>query len=174
MTSGPDMQSISSLWQALLGRAAWGVGRGHGSFLHLEFGEPHLVVREPVVPRSATSAKAQRVLLRRGVHIEGDWTLWIEYGDWRLRTAHGELDSETSPGTPDDECLRDLDGQRLVSAEPGTRANGTTFKFDLGAVLEVWPSGELADDQWTLKTRGGASATLQHDGSLRVDAQGSR
>ena len=165
------MQDIPSIWQHLLGEIAWGVGRGHGSFLHLEFGSPHISVREPATPRAATSSKAQRVLLRRHVHIEGDWTLWIEYGDWRLQTAHGELDSEVSPCSLADECLSDLDGQQLLAVDAGPRPNSTVFRFDLGAVLQVWPSAEISDTQWTLKSRDGFVAFFGHDGSLRVETQ---
>lgn len=163
----PDLSSISKY---LLGQIAWGVARGPGSFLHIEFGDPHLVVREPISPRTATAERAKRALKRRHAHVEGDWTLWIEYGDWRLQTEHAALDSETAPGGDADECLRDLNGQRLVSVAAGSRPNGTVFKFDLGAVLEVWPSAEIADTQWSLKSRDGSVASFGHDSILRAGA----
>jgi hypothetical protein len=34
--------------RSILGKPCWNVKRGHGSFLTLEFGQPHLVVWEPL------------------------------------------------------------------------------------------------------------------------------
>ena len=40
------------------------------------------------------------------------------------------------------------------------------FTFDLGASLEMWPSAEIPDDQWSLYSWGGDIVTCRADGTL--------
>ena len=40
------------------------------------------------------------------------------------------------------------------------------FTFDLGASLEIWPSTEILDDQWSLYSWGGDIVTCRGDGPL--------
>jgi hypothetical protein len=167
--NGRAMEQVRKLWQPLTGRIAWGVGRGHGSTFHMEFGTPHLIVREPVTPKHATTARAQRLLQRRSVNVQGDWTFWIMYGDWRLRTRDGELDSTISPGSPADEALRDLEGQKLLSIGTGAKPSSSVLTFDLGAVLDIWPSAEMQDAQWSLHAWNGRVVSFKHDGSLAFE-----
>jgi len=143
------MDQVFDLWSPLIGRLAWGVRRGHGSFVTMEFGLPHLVVREPMESRSRFS-KVQRLLKRRAVYVEGDWHFSIVYGDWKLTTVNGVLSSEDGPNSALDEVLHDLDGQRLISLERGDRPASYVWKFDLGGILEISPSVDIPDDLWTL------------------------
>lgn len=166
---GRAMEQVRELWHPLIGRIAWGVDRGHGSAFHMEFGAPHLVVREPVKPKHATSAKTQRLLQRRSVNVQGDWSFWVMYADWSLHTRDGVIDCTISPGSPADEALRDLEGQKLLSIEAGEKPNSCVLTFDLGAVLEIWPSAEMLDDLWSLQAWNGRIASLQHDGSLAFE-----
>jgi hypothetical protein len=108
-------------------------------------------------------------LVRRTVHVTGDWHLWVQYGDWILSTAAGALTSEDPPGSPQDECLRDLDGQRLLSVDRTTKPHSCAFRFDLGGVLEVWPSDEIPDDQWVLHIWKTEIVSYTSDGRLVFD-----
>ena len=159
------MDQIRQLWMPVIGRLAWGFTRVHGSIFFIEFGHPHLFVREPSASRS-DSAKARRRAARRLVHLEGDWHFTVVYGDWTIRTAHGSLDSATSAGSVADECLTDLQGQRLVAVEPGDLPNSCRWNFDLGGILDVSPSTEIPDEQWTLHPWNGEIAVYGHDGTL--------
>ena|SRR5579872_5981249 len=163
------MDRVRDLLKSLIGGIAWGVARGHGSVFHMEFGAPHLVVREPVAPKQARTAEATRALQRRSVYVRGDWSFWVDYGDWSLRTRGGEIDCTISAGSPADACLRDLEGQKLLSVGPGTKANSSILTFDLGAVLAIWPSAEIQDSQWSLHAWNGRIATFRHDGSLAFE-----
>jgi hypothetical protein len=120
--------------------------------LTLEFGAPHLSVREPIVSRAATSERVRRNLRRRQISVVGDWHLWIQYCDWKISVADGSADSENFDWRQPDECLRDLDGQRLLGVGGGSSPNSWTFEFELGDVLELWPSTEYeaTDDLWRL------------------------
>jgi hypothetical protein len=160
------MEQFRELLGPLIGQLVWSVRRGVGTFLTMEFGGAHLAVREPIQPRSSSSEKAQRSLVRRRVSVVGDWHLWIKYGEWKLSAAQGALDSRTPLGSPLDECLRDLDGQKLASIDAGAASNSLVLAFDLGARLEIWPSAEIPDDQWSLHRWDGDIAAYQSDGSL--------
>jgi hypothetical protein len=46
-------QQVQDLFKPLLGQFAWSVDGGVGSMLTLEFGAPHIIVREPKVLRAA-------------------------------------------------------------------------------------------------------------------------
>jgi hypothetical protein len=164
--NGVAMQRADDLLQPLVGCIAWGVDRGHGSFLRMEFGAPHLVVRDPIAPRHATSSKARHALSRRRVHIIGDWSFWVQDGDWVLRASTGTLDSTDLPGSPLDEALRDLDGQRLLSIAPGSEPNSIVLTFDLGAILMIQPSTQTRESQWSLHVWQGPIVTFEHDGSV--------
>jgi hypothetical protein len=163
------METVKSLFGPLIGLLVWSVRRGHGSFLTMELGMPHLSIREPIAPRHARSPRLRRDLERRQIHIVGDWHLWVRYGHWRLSTANGVLVSADPAGSPAGECLGDLDGQKLLSVEPGRVACSCVFAFDLGGLLEIWPSSPTPDDQWSLHGRDGSIAAYQNDGVLVID-----
>lgn len=165
----PAMDQLRDFWKPLIGRMAWGVGRGHGSAFHIEFGEPHLVVREPIAPAQAATAKTRRLLQRRSVHVQGDWTFWVNYADWVLRTREGVVTSADDPSSPLNQCLRDLEGQKLMSIAAGARPHSCVVTFDLGAILELWPAADMQDDQWSLHVWNGPVASFRHDGRLAVE-----
>ena len=166
------MRQIGEFFAPFIGQSVWQVRRGHGSFLTMEFGMPHLAVREPITPSPDISGRVRRNLLRRHVAVTGDWHFWVQYGDWKITTTDGVLTSGDAPGSQFDECLRDLDGQRLVSVGPGTRIRSCAFSFDLGAILEIWPSTENPDDQWSLYSWGGEIVTCRNDGELEFEKTG--
>jgi hypothetical protein len=168
MINLPDhaMETIKRFFIRFIGEIVWQVHRGHGSFLTMEFGLSHLSVREPVAVSSGTSPRVMHNLKRRSVVIVGDWHFWVQYGDWKLATAWGTLTNYDPPGTPLDECLRDLDGQRLASVGSGSMVGSCEFGFDLGATLQIWPSTEIPDDQWSVYGWNGDIVTCRHDGEL--------
>lgn len=163
------IEQVKDVFAPLIGQVVWQVRRGHGSFLTMEFGKPHLVVREPIVPSQSGSDRVQRILRRRHVDVTGDWHLWIEYGGWGISTANGVLTSDDPAGSPSDECIRDLEGQRLVSVVAGRRGHSCAFGFDLGGKLEIWPSAEITEDQWSLYSWHGDIVAFSNDGDLVVE-----
>jgi hypothetical protein len=163
-------QQVQDLIRPLVGKLAWNVRGGHGSFLTLEFGEPHIAVREPLKPNPESSPRVQRDLRRRRVFAQGDWHLWIQYCDWEISVADGSLDSGNAD-LSSDECLLDLNGQRLVSVESGALPNSWKFAFDLGGALELWPSAayETTEDLWGLYNWNSDSLDLRFVASFRGD-----
>jgi hypothetical protein len=163
------MKRIKEFFAPFIGQLVWQVRRGHGSSLTMEFGTPHLSVREPIVARPESSRRVRRNLQRRHVDVTGDWHFWVQYGDWKISTVEGILTSNHGPGSQLDECLRDLEGQRLVSVDPGARERSCAFSFDLGGILEIWSSTEIPDDQWSLYSWDGDIVTCQNDGTLAFE-----
>src|SRR6266478_1567630 len=101
---GRAMEQIKDLFAPLVGQLVWQVRRGVGTFLTLEFGTPHLSIREPIVASPDSLARVRRNLQRRGVYVTGDWHFWVQYGEWKISTADGVLQSCDSIGSPSDEC----------------------------------------------------------------------
>ena len=105
--------------------------------LTLEFGAPHVLIREPRVPRPGGSERVRRHLRRRHVRIGGDWHLWIQYCDWKISVSDGSCDSESFDWQRPDECLNDLDGQRLIGVG-GIHGNSNSIS------AACWNSGPQA------------------------------
>lgn len=140
--------------------------RGHGNFLTMEFGNPHLSVREPIITSHSSSNKVERILQRRHIDVVGDWRLWVQYAEWKLTTNHDVLTNKDPAGSPSDECLRALDGQRFLSVESGSTRGSYVFRFDLGGVLEIRPSTEIPDDQCSLYIWEGDIVSCSSTGKL--------
>jgi hypothetical protein len=147
--AGARLADPPEVFQPFVGQMAWLLQRGIGSFLTLEFGNPHLLIGEPKVPRRSRPAPVKRDLRRRKVYVTGDWHFWIQC-EWRISTQTGTLTSDHRPGIRWDECLQDLNGQTLLSVTKAKRRHSLRFKFDLGGELEMWPTPGLDDLHWSL------------------------
>jgi hypothetical protein len=163
------MTTLQDLWRPLVSQLTWSVRRGVGSFLTMEFGEPHLSIREPIPPQFQSSTRVQRNLRRRRVFIVGDCHFWVQYGAWKLSTATGVLDSQSPIGSPLEECLNDLDGQRLVSMRLDPAGEAWTLEFDQEGLLEIKKSEGNDEPQWSLHQWNGDVAESRRDRILHFD-----
>lgn len=142
---------IQSAFAPLIGLPAWGAMKGHGSFVTLEFGDPHLSVSGPCVASPGASPKAQRVLAGRVVRPHGAWHLWIYCCHWRLIVKGEQTAWSEDPDAVLIKAVQEIDGQKLVSVEVNRSEGTSCFQFDLGARLETWPYGDGDNgEQWTL------------------------
>jgi hypothetical protein len=159
-------KEIKELLQQIVGELVWAAKRGHGTFITMEFGAPHLVVREPIKSTS-TAPRVVRLLARRQVSIRGEFSLFIQDSRWSISTKDRTvgLDSRESVVR---EVLQDLDGQR-VSAVSFASAD-TILEFDLGATVRLGKSifpTEPKSDLWSLNRFGTPGLNLLNDGSMR-------
>jgi hypothetical protein len=163
--------TVEEVFEPLIGKWAWQVKRGYGSFLTMEFGNPHLEVREPKLVGADVSAHVRENFRRRRVTVVGDWHLWIQYCDWQVVTANRSISSiETDNPYMVDECLAELDGQILTSARAEGRDPATVFRFDLGGMLQVSPSMDQPEEYlWTLYQRNVRTFALGADGRLHEE-----
>ncbi len=139
---------FESVFKRVYGKPCWGVKPGFGSFLTLEFGKPHLEVREPIVESKSTSAKVREGMARRGVFVHGEWHLWIYGCDWDVFSGSKRIgDSSTKRKIL---CAAEfLDGQKLIRFSISPRKASCVFEFDLGAALKTQPY-DNESEQWLL------------------------
>jgi hypothetical protein len=159
---------VTQAFSPLRGLPAWNVRRGHGTFLTLEFGSPHLVIREPRVASAGSSKKVRKILARRLVKVTGDWHLWIYCCNWRIDTGGKILADNEASDRRIDRAAKDLDGQCLVDVVLDPATGMSAFTFDLGATLQTWPWERPRDEpseQWMFFIRGtGDVLTWREDG----------
>jgi hypothetical protein len=124
----------------IIGQPVWGAEQGYGSFLSLQFGSPRLIVKEW---RSATRGQ------RRQAYVRGDWCVWIYCCEWRL-SMHGDQIAWSEDTR--EEIARAtgmLNGQKITGIQASQLDGRSTFRFDLGGLLETWPVGDdPTEEQW--------------------------
>jgi hypothetical protein len=154
------MKRIDIAFRKLRGLPCWNVQRGFGSFLTLEFGEPHLAIREPF-ESTARSAKVRKLAARRLVSLRGDWHLWIYCCDWSVFEGQ-DLVGDCSTKQTMDRAAEFLNGQKLIRTGVIARGMRATFEFDLGGRLETRPY-DRTSEQWMLYEPGGNVLTVRAD-----------
>jgi len=105
--------------------------------LRLEFGNPHLVVQEPMQLSQDSSRTVIDALGRRIVEPAGKWHLFIEDGDWAIVTRSYGTRRFDADRARADATLRQLDGQKLTSVDYLDRTGIWYLKFDLGGSLTI-------------------------------------
>ena len=138
----------------------WGVKRGYGSFLTLEFGRPQLSIREPYHTDSK-SRFLRKWAARRFIKVRGDWHLWIYCCDWGVFDGSC-LVGDSSSRRRSDRAARYLNGQKLVNSRVVLRGMRTVFEFDLGGRLETKPY-DRTSEQWMLYEPNGNVLTVRAD-----------
>lgn len=151
----------------LIGLPCWQVKRGYAAFLSMEFGEPHLRIREPRKSRSKSPMVIKNAKRRR-IWLRGDWHLWIYSSYWEVY-ANGKFIGE--PNMSEDtmgRVVEELDGQILTSVAILKDEVKTIFEFDLGGRLEVSPDDdeEEIDDLWILFEPSGMVLVMRSDGEF--------
>lgn len=160
------MAIIDEVFAPIYGKPSWQVRQGFGSFLTFEFGEPHLVIREPIHASSDATAKTRKHLAQRQVTIHGDWHLWLYLSDWRILSEGKWLAHSESTRQQIRKATSILDGQAIVRVSV-TRRLLTTFEFDLGGRVEARPNTKAYgqdSDLWLLYEPSGLVFTLRADG----------
>jgi hypothetical protein len=136
------------IFKSVLGKPCWNVKVGHGSFLTLEFGRPHLAIREPIVAAKRSTKRVRDRLARRQVVVHGQWHLWLMYCDWVVLKKGKRLgDSRTKKSSR--RAADFLSGQKLIHFSMTRGTVETVFKFDLGATLKTFPY-DARGHQWSL------------------------
>lgn len=160
------MTEIQGSFHEIYGLPSWYVTKGEGSFVTLEFGQPHLKIWGPRLMRTRIEGLTEKAERRLAV-VRGEWQLWIYCCQWSLshfdvQIAHGESSDHTI-----NQALRLLNGQALTDVRIESVAR-TTFQFDLGCELSTWPAsldaydGEPVD-QWSFYKPDGTVVTLRGD-----------
>ncbi|WP_143741489.1 hypothetical protein [Pleomorphomonas diazotrophica] len=134
------MPNIHKVFEALIGQPVWGSRLGVGSFLTMEFGKPHLEIREP-----------RKSLKNRRITPRGEWHFWVYCCAWKAHIGDGlyvtsEEDRNSLQKVPDF-----LDGQILLSTKSDTGNVKFTLEFDLGGSIDLYPyNGDEISEMWLL------------------------
>lgn len=138
------------VFNEIYGKPCWNVKPRYGSFLTLEFGRPHLDVREPIVASKDQSPKVRKLLARRNVFVHGEWHLRIGSCAWEVLSNGGQVGNGSTKASMR-RAADFLNGQRLIRFSLVPRKVQCTFEFDLGGILRT-ESYDSKGEQWVLHT----------------------
>jgi hypothetical protein len=149
------------IFGSMYGLPSWRVEQGHGSFITLEFGEPHVDVGE-VAARSFRFPDGETAsLARRSARVHGEWHLWIYMCGWSISVEDRELAHFESDRAAVARALGVLNGQALTRYEAvGDGDQRWRFVFDLGCTVEVWPDDASDAELWTLYEPSGSTVSM--------------
>ena len=139
---------IGSVFTDIVGKRAWLVCKGYGSFLTMEFGEPHLEVWEPI-PGSQS-----RALRRPSVAVQGDWHLWVYCCEWTITEGGLQLAHSESEDREIERAAHLLNGLTLLAVDVDPSTANTRFRFELETELTTATMGPDYEC-WMLKTSDG-------------------
>ena len=158
-------RGIPGPFKELVGKPCWSVKWDVDLGFELNFGAPHLEVREPH-ESAAPNASARRAASYRQIVVRGQWWLWSLGGNWRVTQRDAMPVTGSTPWPRMCRSLCDLDGQKLTSGSINRRTGATELRFDLGGVVEMWGS-KFPDRQiWSLYGPSRQIITVSTDGSI--------
>jgi len=144
---------------------SWNARSGYGSFLTMEFGNPSMMVGRPI-RGDHVDRDLSKPLLRRRVHVRGQWHLWIYLCAWRCmhhgqEAGHSALHSTSK--RPIQAAAYALNGQILTSVTVDPSHGTSAFQFDLGGSLNTQPY-RPDSVQWLLYRDNGMVFSYRSDG----------
>jgi hypothetical protein len=161
------MISLISLFTPLISQLSWGINRGHGSALRVEFGKPHLQVRNPIQARPSSEDRVKEHLASRRIFPSGQWHFLILDSEWKV-SAFGKTCHCNDPKPKVDEALEHLNGQRLVSIEIEPDGKWFVLAFDLGGTLRVSLFPQDEGTCWSLSDADKGIITTFENGELET------
>jgi hypothetical protein len=132
-TVDKNIADIQTKLQGILGQKAWGVARGEGSFLTMEFGQP--------VPPTQANAKTH-----------GEWHLWLYGCAWRVEQGEQVIVGSEDDQVKIDTAIQCIEGSALQSFELMTPALDAVISFENGIVLRLFAIFTEEMDSWMLFT----------------------
>jgi hypothetical protein len=159
-------EKIDEVLRLLVGQYVWSVRSGVGTFLTMEFGEPHRVVYEPRQASENVSAAVRRTLGRRLISIKGDLSLFIQDSQWSIFTKDAEVNWKSSEALVREMLVYHLDGQKVLSAV--RRDDDTVLEFDLATTVRLGKSifpTDMASVLWSIRQWGSSSVGLFNSGA---------
>ena len=136
-----NQELLSQYFSPLNELPCWNATAEYGSWIRLQFGAPHLNIREGN-PASTISG-----MKRRAVFVAGDFELWIEMGAWEMfdngkRVFHSEQSRNHLR-----RAAGRLNGQKLLKVELVAQSMTTLFVFDEGTQLNVHATTDAKPDE---------------------------
>jgi hypothetical protein len=165
---------IQKLFSGPINQYIWLIEGSEYGVLTFNFGKPHLRILGPMETEPGLSPQLLDVFGNRIVKPTGEWHIFIFTGNWSVKTKY-YVANRGSTGSPEnDKALKRLDGQKLLRVSY-TPDHVSHFEFDLGGVLQIWPSDDVAAEEepqetvWTLFYEDRSSVSLNKDQTLSFD-----
>jgi len=133
-TFDKDIADIQIKLQGILGQKAWGVTRGVGSFLTMDFGQP--------MPATKPNEKSSR----------GEWHLWLYICAWRVQQGESVIVGSEDEQAKIDTAIQCIEGCALQSFELMTPALDAVISFENDIVLRIFGMYTEEMDSWMLFT----------------------
>jgi len=131
-----DVSEIQAYINPMLGKKAWGVSLGEGSFITIEFGIP--------VPSEEDQEQ-----------IHGEWHLWIYCCSWRLEQGEEILAASEDSQSKLEEAVKTLECLTLYSVELLPPAWDTILNFEQQVILRLFSVYSEDYEHWILFTPNG-------------------
>ena len=161
------MNAAEEMLRRIIGEICWGVSYDRQLNLSLNFGEPHLRIRDP-----RPNAKSPS-LRRRGVTPSGTWWLWVRIARWQLEIPSLHSVSGTSSIRKIGHAIRELEGECLSDCEVARTTGKTVLTFDAGSTLRISRFSKTdEDDLWTVYGPNGISGAVNAQGGFSVERSG--
>lgn len=166
-----DEMGVRAVLLPVIGNPVWGVRQFFGSRTHLEFGAPHLWIREPVLSaRRTLPPSLEKIRRQRRIQPEGKWQIVLEMCAWRVRLdAEILIHSESDRDSIAKAACGDIDGRIIESISIDTTNGTTAFCFESGLTIDTWPV-EAPHTQWHLREEGGRYFHYRGDGGFAYGA----
>ena len=153
------------------GEYIWFVRRSADQALRMDFGSPHLNIREPHPHNPERSQVVIDALERRMVAPEGKWHLFVFEAEWLVTTRFHTCKRSDTDNEKTDRALLQLEGQKLVDVSQ-TDGRSWLLSFDLGGSLHLTPpdlveSQRDDDSLWTLFYEDGNYVSYTNGGVLQ-------
>ena len=137
MTQPSPRHRFDDFLRPMIGRPAWSVRRGSGTFLTLEFGDP-------VAPRGRPHHDDETA-----PRPHGQWHLWIYCCDWQIREGEALLAGSSSDLVAIGAALARLEGRDLTGFDVEPAKGGARFRFADGLTLSTRPYAAVSiEEQW--------------------------
>jgi hypothetical protein len=162
----PVAHAFERAFRRIYGKPCWSVKKGYGSFLTFEFGEPHLVVREPIIASKTASQRVRKALARRRAFARGQWHLWIYCCRWKVLSRGKTVAHSESSDTKIKRAADFLNGRKFIRFSILPRTLQCIFEFDLGGTLKTQPYGKESE-QWFLHESSKKVLSLRADSRYR-------
>ena len=145
-----DIVEIHAKLQSVIGKKAWGVAHGIGTFVTIEFGQ--------LVPSAYAGEKSH-----------GEWHLWVYGGAWRLEKGEQVIVASEDDQAKIETEIHYLEGCVLQSFEVMTPALDALLTFEPDIVLRIFSiyseeTEERGMDNWRLYTPDAGNVISVHPG----------
>jgi hypothetical protein len=125
------VEAIQERFEGLLGKPAWNVKKGIGSFITMEFGQP---------------------IVNEGGHVHGEWHLWVYDCAWRLETQEKVLAASEDEPTVIENALHLLNGLAIENIALVLPSLESSLSFEQGYALRLFPVNSSDVEHWMLFT----------------------